>query len=200
MPAEKRAKNMTEKTQIVPVVITLRSVQLCADSPLSLFSGAKEEELLSALAAKEMLGAERNETNFMVRGTLMQEQGRLTLSYAEPQTSGMEGTTTQLLFDLDRPQRITLMRNGAVSTAMTFEPQKRHVTFYDTEYFSFELCTVAAKVSNGLSCEGGTLDLVYFVELRGADMEHTHLSLCVEPCEAPQEPVYTQITESITED
>ena len=43
--------------QIVPVTITLRSVQLCADSPLSLFSGAKEEQLL-ALASQELLGAE----------------------------------------------------------------------------------------------------------------------------------------------
>ena len=145
---------MSEKTQIVPVTITLRSVQLCADSPLSLFSGAKEEQLL-ALASQELLGAEHSETNFMVRGTLAVEDGRLTLSYAEPQTSGMEGTTTQLLFDLDAPQRITLMRSGAVSTAMTFEPQQRHVTFYETDYFSFELCTVAAKVSNSLSAAGG---------------------------------------------
>ena len=50
-------------------------------------------------------------------------------------------------------------------------------------------------MSNSLSAAGGTLDLVYFVELRGADMEHTHLSLCVEPCESAEEPVYTQITE-----
>lgn len=188
---------MTEKTQIVPVTITLRSVQLCADSPLSLFSGAKEAELLSALASQELLGAEHSETNFMVRGTLVVEDGRLTLSYAEPQTSGMEGTTTQLLFNLDAPQRITLMRSGAVSTAMTFEPQQRHVTFYETDYFSFELCTVAAKVSNALTAAGGTLDLVYFVELRGADMEHTHLSLCVEPCVSTEEPIYTQITETV---
>ena len=26
-------------------------------------------------------------------------------------------------------------------------------------------------------------------------MEHTHLSLCVEPCVSTEEPVYTQITE-----
>ena len=57
------------------------------------------------------------------------------------------------------------------------------MSFYSTDMFSFEVCTVTAQLRNALTLCGGVLDLAYFVELRGADMEHTRLCIQVEPCQ-----------------
>jgi uncharacterized beta-barrel protein YwiB (DUF1934 family) len=70
-----------------------------------------------------------------------------------------------------------MIRSGSVSTALVFEPGKRHFCTYKTPYMPFEVCVHTIKVDNRLLDAEGTLDLDYVVEIRGAQAERCRLHL-----------------------
>lgn len=99
------------------------------------------------------------------------------LSYEETALTGMEGTSSQLSFIRSQPHLLTMLRSGSVSTALVFEPGKRHFCTYKTPYMPFEVCVHTVKVDNRLLDAEGTLDLDYVVEIRGAQAERCRLHL-----------------------
>jgi uncharacterized beta-barrel protein YwiB (DUF1934 family) len=99
------------------------------------------------------------------------------LSYEETALTGMEGTSSQLSFIRSQPHLLTMIRSGSVSTALVFEPGKRHFCTYKTPYMPFEVCVHTIKVDNRLLDAEGTLDLDYVVEIRGAQAERCRLHL-----------------------
>lgn len=99
------------------------------------------------------------------------------LSYEETALTGMEGSSSQLSFIRSQPHLLTMLRSGSVSTALVFEPGKRHFCTYKTPYMPFEVCVHTIKVDNRLLDAEGTLDLDYVVEIRGAQAERCRLHL-----------------------
>ena len=109
-------------------------------------------------------------------GTLFSEDGRLELSYDETELTGMEGSRTAVSFSKNAPELITMVREGTVSTALVFEPKKRHHCVYKTPYMPFEVCVHTLKVDNKLLSEK-TLFIDYIIEIRGAKAERTKFEL-----------------------
>jgi uncharacterized beta-barrel protein YwiB (DUF1934 family) len=99
------------------------------------------------------------------------------LSYEESELTGMEGTSSQLSFMRSQPELVTMLRSGSVSTALVFEPNKRHFCTYKTPFMPFEVCVHTLKIDNKLLSEAATLDLDYIVEIRGAQAERCRLHL-----------------------
>lgn len=99
------------------------------------------------------------------------------LSYEETALTGMEGTSSQLSFVRSQPHLLTMIRSGSVSTALVFEPNKRHFCSYKTPFMPFEVCVHTIKVDNQLLGTAGTLDLDYVIEIRGAQAERCRLHL-----------------------
>ena len=99
------------------------------------------------------------------------------LSYEESELTGMEGTSSQLSFMRSQPELVTMLRSGSVSTALVFEPNKRHFCTYKTPFMPFEVCVHTLKIDNKLLGEAATLDLDYIVEIRGAQAERCRLHL-----------------------
>ena len=99
------------------------------------------------------------------------------LSYEESELTGMEGTSSQLSFMRSQPGLVTMLRSGSVSTALVFEPNKRHFCTYKTPFMPFEVCVHTLKIDNKLLAEAATLDLDYIVEIRGAQAERCRLHL-----------------------
>ena len=109
---------------------------------------------------------------------LITKEGRVTLSYTETELSGMEGAKTSVVFDKGNEGLVTMMRSGAVNTALVFEEGNRHICVYNTPYMPFELCVHTLKVDNRLWDEG-KLYLDYIIEFRGAKAEHNLFTLTV---------------------
>ena len=99
------------------------------------------------------------------------------LSYEESELMGMEGTSSQLSFMRSQPGLVTMLRSGSVSTALVFEPNKRHFCTYKTPFMPFEVCVHTLKIDNKLLGDAATLDLDYIVEIRGAQAERCRLHL-----------------------
>jgi uncharacterized beta-barrel protein YwiB (DUF1934 family) len=70
-----------------------------------------------------------------------------------------------------------MLRSGSVSTALVFEPNKRHFCTYKTPFMPFEVCVHTLRIDNKLLAEAATLDLDYIVEIRGAQAERCRLHL-----------------------
>ena len=105
-------------------------------------------------------------------GILTVDDERAVISYDESELTGMEGSSTEVGFDLDNPGLVTMMRNGTVSTVLVFEKGERHICTYKTEFMPFEICVNTKDVQNTLF-EDGRIYLDYVVEIRGAQAERT---------------------------
>ena len=106
------------------------------------------------------------------------KDGRAEVTYEESEATGMSGSTTAISF-LERDVGIvTMIREGAVSTALVFEANKRHHCLYKTPFMPFQICVHTLKVDNRLLSDR-YLDLDYIVEIRGAQAERTkfHIEL-----------------------
>lgn len=99
------------------------------------------------------------------------------LSYEESELTGMEGSSSQLSFMRSQSELVTMLRSGSVSTALVFEPNKRHFCTYKTPFMPFEVCVHTLRIDNKLLSEAATLDLDYIVEIRGAQAERCRLHL-----------------------
>ena len=119
-----------------------------------------------------------DEFEMMMEGRLITTSRRVELSYDETELTGMEGTTTKLVFDPSNPSLISLLRSGSVSTALGFEPHKRHMCVYNAPFACFELCVHTLKITNNLLSDG-ELYLDYITEIHGARTEHCKMTVRV---------------------
>ena len=99
------------------------------------------------------------------------------LSYEESELTGMEGSSSQISFLYSQPELVTMLRSGSVSTALVFEPGKRHFCTYKTPFMPFEVCVQTLHIDNQLLSPTATLDIDYLVEIRGAEAERCRLHL-----------------------
>ena len=140
--------------------------ELCADL-------AEEIELPEGILGEV---AEGEKIEISTDGTLTDKDGRIELAYDETELTGMEGSRTAISFSADAPELITMVREGTVSTALVFEPNKRHHCIYKTPYMPFEVCVRTLKVDNKLESEK-RLFIDYIIEIRGAKAERTKFEL-----------------------
>lgn len=118
----------------------------------------------------------------LVEGRLITTTHRVELVYEES-FSGEFGTTlTRIGFDRACPEMITMLRSGAVNTAMVFEDRKRHICIYSVPAVNFEICIGTVRVENRL-LEEGRLLLDYYMEIHGVQTEHCKLEITVRDTE-----------------
>ncbi len=141
----------------------------------SLFSEAADEEV-DLFGEDEDLAPEPDVLEINSVGTISDDGKRISISYAETEATGMDGSNTVLTFLKDSPEIVTMMRDGMISATLVFEDGKRHHCIYKTPFMPFEVCVHTKKVENALLANG-TLDLDYIVEIRGAKAERTKFKM-----------------------
>ena len=111
-------------------------------------------------------------------GTLTNNGDRVEITYEESEATGMEGSTTKISYLQAQAGVVSMIRDGAVSTALVFEKGKRHHCLYRTPFMPFEVCVHTLQVDNRLATNK-TLDMDYVIEIRGAKAERTkfHMEL-----------------------
>lgn len=142
---------------------------------MSIFERAAEELLIS-----EVLSEYDNEDliETSVYGEFSTQGGVFTLKYDE-ESQNMGATHTKLEFSLDAPERISIVRTGAIDTFMVYEKSKRSVCVYNTGIMPFEVCIFTRDITNEL-LEKGYLEIDYLVEIKGACAQQTTLKMEVE--------------------
>lgn len=95
-------------------------------------------------------------------GTIEREGDGWRISYEESELTGLKGVTTSFSI---QPGKVTLSRNGALQSQMHFEVGQYHHSLYQTEFGALQISVYASQVDCELDEKGGTLDLVYAIDI-----------------------------------
>ncbi|MBQ4353483.1 MAG: DUF1934 domain-containing protein [Clostridia bacterium] len=100
------------------------------------------------------------------------------ISYAEEES--MDNTGTVIRYDPSKPGCAAIYHTGGVMSTLICEKGKRHISAYQTPIMPFEVAVFTKKCEGGFTFEnGGSLELDYMVEIRGADMQRTMMTIDV---------------------
>lgn len=127
--------------------------------------------------------AEESEYVMDCRGTLEIRGGRLYLSYSEPQAEDEEAYDTEISFDVDDPDCVTVTRSGGVLASFVLRAGSRGISVYKTPFGPIEMCVLTKKISNTMNTNGGVISMDYTVELKGMTAQRTQITISAEPCE-----------------
>ena len=123
---------------------------------------------------------EKGDTTTLTTECTIADKGtRIEIEYEESEITGLEGSKTKVFFDKDTPSLVSILREGAVSTALVFEEGRRHLCVYETPYFPIELCVNTLSLENTLTYNGGMIKAEYLVEMNGVLAEKTIITISV---------------------
>ena len=103
--------------------------------------------------------------------------GIFTIRYEESELSGMEGTTTELIFTKDEPTLVTLRRTGTVRCALVMEEHRQHSGVYETPVMPLDLTVTTHSLTNTVTEGGGVLDVYYSIRFGTVTSTRTRLKM-----------------------
>ena len=98
----------------------------------------------------------------VTEGTLEPYKDGWKLKYEESDLTGLAGVTTTFLVE---PSVVTLRRTGPLTSCMEFREGIPHESLYQMEFGALMLTVCANKVSYDITENGGTIDLLYSIEI-----------------------------------
>lgn len=122
----------------------------------------KQEVVLSLRGRQAYIDQEPDEIELVTEGVLEQVGDGWQLSYEESDLTGLEGVHTAFYIEQDR---ISLKRTGKLNSHMVFQEGVAHDSLYQVEFGALMITVCATRVDADLSFNGGTIDLVYSIEI-----------------------------------
>ncbi len=130
-------------------------------------------------APKELPPSPHSATTLTAHGLFsIEEDGSFRISYEDSEITGLEGCLTT--FCLTATGMLIMLRRGTVKTCMVFENAHRHLCDYGAGGGIPSVFLHTHSLKSDLTEEGGTVEVEYSVEIRGAKTEHNLLTITVE--------------------
>ena len=98
----------------------------------------------------------------VTEGTMEPYKDGWKLVYEESDLTGLAGVTTTFFIE---PSVVTLQRTGPLNSRMEFREGVPHESLYQMEFGALMLTVCANKVSYDITENGGTIDLLYSIEI-----------------------------------
>lgn len=114
-------------------------------------------------------------------GVLSVKNGRLSVEYDESELTGMEGTVTNISFDVDNPRLVVMSRTGTVEGTLCFEDGERIMCTQNTPEMELPLVIDTERMINDITEDGGELKISYGMEYRGSLIARTLMHVVVRP-------------------
>lgn len=132
----------------------------------------------------QKLGIEEEDDDMYVFRTLgsmerkTAEDGHEVIEISYTEEDSMDDTGTVILYDPAKPGYAAIYHTGGVMSALICEKGVRHISAYQTPLMPFEVAVYTKKCDGGFTFDrGGSLELDYMVEIRGADMQRTIMTI-----------------------
>ena len=113
----------------------------------------------------------------VTEGTLEKTQDGWTLKYEESDLTGLAGVTTTFQV---QPSVVTLTRTGPLTSRMEFREGIPHESLYQMEFGALMLTVCANKVRYNITENGGTIDLLYSIEIENTAAGHIEYHLDIQ--------------------
>ncbi len=136
----------------------------------------EENNVTVVIRSLRRLEGESGSMTQRVEGCLSREGEDYVLTYREGEDSGLGQTRTTLRLE---PGQATLTRSGEFPSRMVFQEGKPHTSLYGTPYGKLPMTIHTRRLEGKLSEAGGSVYLVYQIQLGGTDAGETRLRLTV---------------------
>lgn len=110
----------------------------------------------------------------VTEGTLETYRDGWKLVYEESDLTGLAGVTTTFLV---QPSVVTLQRTGPLTSRMEFREGIAHESLYQMEFGALMITVCANKVRYDITENGGTIDLLYSIEIEQTAAGHIEYHL-----------------------
>lgn len=112
----------------------------------------------------------------VTEGEMEFADGGWNIRYEESDLTGLEGVTTTFRVE---PGKVILTRTGKLHSEMVFEQGVAHDSLYQMEFGALMITVCAQFLFYDLTPDGGTIDLVYSIEIEktAAGMIDYHLDI-----------------------
>ena len=137
----------------------------------------KKEFLISVLT-KQFIEGEREELEVMTKAFLELKDNGYVINYTEEEEDGSKSETT---LQLENSGRITVNREGAISTHMIIEKGTRTLSHHVTPYGAFSMGVTAVKIESDISEKGGILSFKYMTDLENAPLGEIEFDITLNP-------------------
>lgn len=136
----------------------------------------KKTVMLSICGRQNYPGQEPDCIELVTEGVLESTASGWVLTYEESDLTGLQGVTTTFQVE---PGVITLTRKGPLNSQMVFQENVPHESLYQMEFGALMITVCATEVRYEITEEGGTIDLVYGIEIEqsAAGMIDYHLDI-----------------------
>ena len=122
----------------------------------------KKNVLLTIRGQQTYAEQEPEAVELVTEGTLEQTDNGWKLTYEESDLTGLRGVTTTFQVE---PGVITLRRKGPLNSEMVFQEGRFHESLYQMEFGALMITVCASKVCYDIGDNGGTIDLIYAIEI-----------------------------------
>lgn len=118
--------------------------------------------ILSIRGRQQYMEQEPEVIELVTEGILEQTADGWNLVYEESDLTGLKGVTTTFSV---APDKIILDRKGPLCSQMVFQEGIFHESLYQMEFGALMITVCASKVRYDISQQGGTIDLVYAIDI-----------------------------------
>ena len=122
----------------------------------------KQEVVLSICGRQTYQGQEPDTIELVTEGTMEYRNNGWDISYEESDLTGLEGVTTTFRIE---DGKIVLKRSGKLNSQMVFQEGLSHDSLYQMEFGALMMTVTGKKVAHNLTEAGGTVDLVYSIDI-----------------------------------
>lgn len=102
----------------------------------------------------------------VTEGTMKYTGGGWDISYEESELTGLEGVVTTFRVE---PGKVILSRRGPLNSQMVFQEGVSHDSLYEMPFGALMLTVKATRVFYDIVPDGGTIDLVYQIDIENSE-------------------------------
>ena len=112
----------------------------------------------------------------VTEGMLEFRDGGWDICYEESDLTGMAGVTTTFRLE---PGQVLLRRSGKLRSEMIFREGVEHDSLYQMDFGALMLTVCAKQIQADITIQGGSVDLLYSIQIEGmeAGMVEYHLKI-----------------------
>ena len=121
--------------------------------------------VLSIQGRQSYADQEPDTIELVTEGTMEFRDGGWDISYEESALTGLEGVTTTFRVE---PGTVTLTRTGSLSSRMVFQEGVATDSLYQMDFGALLLTVKATRVFYDIVEDGGTIDLVYNIDIENS--------------------------------
>ena len=111
-------------------------------------------------------------------GTMERQKEVWELSYEESDLTGLASVTTAFRVG---PRGVVLKRTGKIQNQMIFMEGRRHESLYQIDIGALMIAVRATSVKSALTEQGGTVDIIYNIEIEDTAMGTMEYHLTINP-------------------